>query len=65
MVQNFSQIQKFLKNFPKKLNLIDYSLQFLACPNCLESITKNKKTLHCSSCNSDFQIHNENIMIFI
>lgn len=62
MEPNFSQIQKFLKNFPKKLNLIDYSLQFLACPNCLKSITKNEKTLHCSSCNSDFPILDENII---
>lgn len=46
----------------KKLNLLDYSLQFLACPNCLESITKHEKTLHCSKCNSDFQIHDENII---
>ncbi len=62
MGQNFSQIQKFSKNFPKKMNPIDFSLQFLACPNCLESLTKHKKMLHCSKCNSNFKISNENII---
>jgi 2-polyprenyl-3-methyl-5-hydroxy-6-metoxy-1,4-benzoquinol methylase len=62
MGQNFLQMPKFLKNFPKKLNPIDYSLPFLTCPNCSESIINNKKTLHCSSCSSDFQILDENII---
>lgn len=62
MVQNFLRILKFLKNFPKKLNLIDHSLQFLVCPNCLKSISRHDIVLHCSFCNSDFKIIDENII---
>lgn len=44
------------------MNPIDFSLTFLACPNCLQSLTNNKKILHCISCKSDFQILDENII---
>lgn len=44
------------------MNPIDFSLQFLVCPNCLESLTNNKKILYCSLCKSDFQILDENII---
>ena len=44
------------------MNPIDFSLNILACPNCLESLTKQEKILHCLKCNSSFNIIDENII---